>query len=196
MPTARRTVARLLELPLLALAAAVAAGCEPRGSAESPPSAAAADTVAADQHAGHVTPAPDNAASDSAFARLQERGRTAMGVDQYTSRHVFERLPDGGRIVLRRDPADTAGARTIRAHLREVSAAFARGDFATPGFVHGGEVPGTRVMGERRGRIGWEVRDLPGGGEIRITTSDAEALRAVHAFLEYQGRDHRAGHGA
>lgn len=133
------------------------------------------------------------AATDTSFAAVQARGKRAMGVDQYTSTHRFDDLADGGRIVLQRDAADSAGARIIRAHLRDVAAAFARGDFATPGFVHGRAVPGTTTMAARRAAIGYAVRDLPGGGEVRITTTDPEALRAVHAFLAFQRRDHRVG---
>jgi hypothetical protein len=136
-------------------------------------------------HAGH----PQHA--DTSFAAVQARGKQAMGVDQYTSAHRFDDLADGGRVVLVRDAADTAGARTIRAHLRDVAAAFARGDFATPGFVHGRDVPGTAVMRERRAALSYAVRDLPGGGELRITTRDADARRAVHEFLAFQRRDHR-----
>ena len=135
---------------------------------------------------------------DSAFAAVQERGRTAMGVDQYTSTHVFEDLPDGGRVVLDRDDVtDTAGARTIQEHMRVIEAAFRRGDFTLPGQVHAREVPGTRVMRERRDVIRYVAVDRPRGGELRITTSDSSALAAIREFLAFQRSDHRAaGHGA
>ncbi|HEU4699368.1 MAG TPA: hypothetical protein VFS40_09315 [Gemmatimonadales bacterium] len=133
-------------------------------------------------------------AADSGFAALQARGQTAMGVDQYTSTHRFDDLPDGGRIELQRDPADTAGVRTIRAHLQTIARAFAAGDFTTPEFVHARAVPpGTDVMAARRDRIRYAFAPLPGGGAVRITTRDPEALRAVHAFLAFQRGDHRAG---
>ncbi|HEY0970127.1 MAG TPA: hypothetical protein VGE02_04010 [Gemmatimonadales bacterium] len=148
-----------------------------------PPAATVGATAAG--HDAHDIP-------DSAFARLQERGRVAMGVDQYTSRHVFEALPDGGRIVLTRDAADTAGVTTIRAHMRDIAEAFSKGDFSTPFGVHAGEVPGTRVMAARRAHIRYEPRDVPGGGELRIITTDPDALRAVHEFLAFQRKDHRA----
>src|SRR2546422_7561345 len=90
------------------------------------------------------------AAQDSAFRALQDRGKTAMGVDQYTSVHHFDPLLDGGRIALQRDSADTTGVATIRAHLRRIAGAFARGDFALPGFVHARDVPGTAVMAAKR----------------------------------------------
>lgn len=132
-----------------------------------------------------------HAAHDTSFAAVQARGKRAMGVDQYTSAHRFDDRADGGRIVLQRAPADTAGTRTIRTHLRDVAAAFRRGDFTTPGFVHGREVPGTATMAARRAAITYAVRDLPGGGEIRITTNDPTARRAVRDFLAFQRKDHR-----
>ena len=138
----------------------------------------------------------DRTPDDSAFAAVQDRGRTAMGVDQYTSTHVFEDLPDGGRVVLDRDDAsDTVGVRTIREHMRVIEAAFRRGDFALPGQVHAREVPGTRVMRERRDAIQYVALDRPRGGELRITTRDSSALAAIREFLSFQRSDHRAaGH--
>lgn len=134
------------------------------------------------------------ATADTAFTRVQSRGRAVMGVDQYTSTHVFESLPDGGRIVLQRDAADPVGESTIRAHLRDIATRFERGDFTLPGQVHGmDEVPGTKVMAERRRRIRYRMKPLPRGGEVRIITTDAAALAAVHEFLAFQRMDHRAG---
>jgi len=133
------------------------------------------------------------AASDSSFARLQQRGETAMGVNQYTSEHVFEPLPDGGRIVLQRKEADPAGTETIRAHMRTIASAFANGDFALPGFVHAmSDVPGTTDMRRLRNEIRYTARDLPGGGEVVISSGNAEAVKAVHDFLAFQRMDHRS----
>jgi hypothetical protein len=144
-------------------------------------------------HAGHAARAGGAKAGqgDSAFAAVQQRGRQAMGVDQYTSAHQFEALPDGGRIELQRAPNDTAGVAIIRRHLREVAGRFAAGDFTTPAFVHARDVPGARTMAARRRLISYEFRELPGGGEIRITTRDRAALTAVHEFLAFQRQDHR-----
>lgn len=131
--------------------------------------------------------------SDSTFAELQERGREAMGVDQYTSSHVFDALPDGGRIELQRDVDDAHGIATIRQHLQDIALAFQRGDFRIPGFVHAQQVPGTDVMARAKDRITYTYSELPRGGQIRITTADDEALHAVHEFVAFQRKDHRAG---
>jgi hypothetical protein len=125
---------------------------------------------------------------------LQQRGESAMGVNQYTSQHVFEPLPDGGRIVLQRKESDPAGEATIRNHMRTIAAAFSRGDFALPGFVHAmTDVPGTADMKRLRADITYTPRDLPGGAEVRISTKNPEAVKAIHDFLAFQRMDHRAG---
>lgn len=148
-----------------------------------------ADTTAA-VHAAH------GATNDSSFAGVQARGEGVMGVNQYTSQHVFETLPDGGRIILERpSESDTADIRTIRAHMHEIAAAFARGDFSAPGLVHAQQVPGTKVMAARAAALHYEAVDRPRGAEVRITTHDPESLAAVHEFLAFQRADHRAaGH--
>jgi hypothetical protein len=133
------------------------------------------------------------AAQDTSFAGVQRRGKQAMGVDQYSSTHKFDALADGGRIELQRDTDDKEGVATIRAHMRDIAKAFASGDFSTPAFVHMQDVPGTKVMAARRAVIKYEARDLPRGGEVRITTSDPEALKAIHEFMAFQRSDHHAG---
>jgi len=127
---------------------------------------------------------------------MQSRGAHVMGVDQYTAAHIFEDLPDGGRVVLDRDdPADTTAIATIRAHMRDIQAAFRTGDFTKPFQVHAQAVPGTTVMRERRAAISYEAIDRPGGGEVRTTSRDSAAVRAIHEFLAFQrAQHHAAGH--
>jgi hypothetical protein len=130
---------------------------------------------------------------DPDFASLQERGAIGMGVDQYSSTHLFDDLPDGGRIEYQYDRDDPDGIAGIRRHLKEIQEAFRAGDFSTPAFVHGQEVPGTDVMAARRGHIEYRYRDLPRGGELRLVTGDPDALRAIREFMAFQRDDHRAG---
>ena len=130
------------------------------------------------------------------FTAMQQRGASVMGVDQYASAHVFEDLPDGGRIVLERsEPVDTADVTKIRAHMRDIETAFRAGDFTKPFQVHAGPVPGTAVMTARRAAIRYTASDRPRGGEVRITSGDSAAVRAIHEFLAFQrGAHHAASH--
>ncbi|MBK8246922.1 MAG: hypothetical protein IPK85_05930 [Gemmatimonadetes bacterium] len=133
------------------------------------------------------------ASGDSTFAAVQDRGAVAMGVDQYTSTHHFTPLPNGGLIELQRDSIDPTGITQIRAHMREIATAFAAGDFTLPGMVHAQVVPGTETMAARRSTISYVAEELPKGAQVRITTTDSVALKAVHEFLAFQRQDHHAG---
>jgi len=130
--------------------------------------------------------------NDSAFAAMQARGNVAMGVDQYTSQHHFEDLADGGRITLERTVDDPTGVSQIRSHMKELAREFQEGDFVRPFMVHDTVVPGTTVMKAKRAAIIYSVGDTPTGGYVRITTQDADALRAIHDFLAFQRREHHA----
>ena len=132
------------------------------------------------------------AGADSGFAGVQRRGAVVMGVNQYTSRHVFEPLPDGGRIELQRRVEDSAGVAQIRRHMAVIARQFAAGDFHLPGVVHDRDVPGTRVMAERRAAISYSVESLPRGGAVRVRSGDSVAVRAIHDFLAFQRQDHHA----
>jgi len=136
------------------------------------------------------------AREDSAFRAMQARGLLVMGVDQYTSVHSFDALPDGGRITLRRDRDDSAGAATIRSHLRAIARAFASGNFAGPATVHAETVPGVPVMRARRAAIRYKVSDVPRGAELRIRSADPLAVEAIHRFLAYQSTEHHTGSAA
>ena len=129
--------------------------------------------------------------ADTSFAAMQHRGGMAMGVDQYTSSHEFTITSDGGRISLQRDSADSLGVAQIRAHMRLIQHAFAAGDFSTPAFVHMRDMPGTRVMAEKREAITYRYEDLPRGGSVVISTNDEAARSAVREFLEAQRAEHR-----
>jgi hypothetical protein len=133
------------------------------------------------------------AQEDAAFAALQARGQQGMGVDQYASAHLFDALEDGGRIELQMNADDPAAVARIREHLQEIARAFQAGDFSTPAFVHMQPVPGSAVMAAKRAVITYAYRELPRGGEVRITTRDPDAVVAVHQFMAFQRQDHHAG---
>jgi hypothetical protein len=137
-------------------------------------------------HSGHVS----HQSGDSAFRTLQARGQRVMGVDQYTSTHKFELLPDGGRIELVRDTVDSVGTRAIRDHLQDVARRLSAGDFSLSEAVHAREIPGGRVLADRRTHVKYEYREVHRGAEVRIVTKDPKAIAAVHRFLNFQKSEH------
>src|SRR5215831_16086170 len=143
--------------------------------------------MAAAQH----PPMPPGMTHDEHMKQLNERGAAAMGFDQNTTQHTFTATPDGGSIAV--DVKDAADAQTrdqIRAHLKEIADAFAKGDFSKPFLTHAEVPPGVPVMAEKKDAIRYTYSDTPNGGVVRIRTKDAQALDAIHAFLKYQMQEH------
>jgi hypothetical protein len=127
-------------------------------------------------------------------AELKKRGALAMGFDQDTTTHHFRSTPTGGSIDVRvKDAADTASRDQIRAHLKEIADAFAKGDFAKPFQTHAEVPPGVPAMQRLKQTIRYKYEETVDGGAVRITTADPDALKAVHEFLAYQGREHHGG---
>jgi len=125
---------------------------------------------------------------------LKKRGAAAMGFDQEKAAHHFWLTPEGGAIdVTVADPPDAASRAQVRAHLKEIAAAFASGSFEKPFATHAETPPGVPTLQERRVAIRYEYRDLPRGGRVVIETKDSVARSALHDFLRYQIREHATG---
>jgi hypothetical protein len=125
---------------------------------------------------------------------LKQRGAAAMGFDQDSTTHHFHLLPDGGAIeVVASEASDTASRDQIRAHLKEIAAEFAHGDFARPFATHGELPPGVGTLQARKETLSFVYEDRPNGGVVRITTKDAKAREAVYEFLRYQIHEHATG---
>jgi hypothetical protein len=125
---------------------------------------------------------------------LNKRGADAMGFDQDATTHHFTLTPTGGSIEITvKNRADDENLTALRAHLRAIADEFARGRFDKPFQTHGEIPPGVDVMRANVGAITFRYRDISEGGAVRIETSDAGLVQAVHAFLRYQITEHRTG---
>ena len=70
---------------------------------------------------------------------------------------------------------------------------FTNGNFQIPTFIHDKGPPGILVMKAKHTSIDYVFDQMPSGGRVRITTTNAEALKAVHQFLTLQIDYHRTG---
>jgi hypothetical protein len=48
-------------------------------------------------------------------------------------------------------------------------------------------------MKAKHASINYVFEQMPSGGRVRIKTTDADALKAVHQFLTFQIDEHRTG---
>jgi hypothetical protein len=127
-------------------------------------------------------------------SEIDRRGAHVMGFDQSKTTHHFLLYEDGGSIeVSVKDPADNDDLDAIRAHLPHIAAMFAAGDFDAPMLVHDAKVPGTSEMARMKERLTYRFVRTPNGGRVDITTTDPDALAAVHKFLRFQISDHHTG---
>ena len=125
---------------------------------------------------------------------LKKRGADAMGFDQDVTTHHFNLTSTGGSIeVTVKNSADDKNLFAVRNHLRSIAGEFARGQFDKPFQTHAEVPPGVAAMQANVRSIAFRYEDLSEGGAVRIETSDAELLRAVHAFLRYQITEHHTG---
>ena|ERR1051326_4496574 len=118
----------------------------------------------------------------------------AMGFDQDAAVHHFTLTSSGGTIaVAARDAGDVTNVTTIRTHLRGIAVAFSQGKFDAPFATHGEIPPGVPTLQRLKSAVSYSYTETAAGGRVDISTTNAKALEAVHAFLRYQIREHRTG---
>ena len=101
--------------------------------------------------------------------------------------HHFTTAPDGGAIAMDvTSPGDVVGRDQIRAHLKDVVAAFKQGTVGTLFTTHGEPPPGVSELQRLKAEMSYVYTETPNGGIVRIITGNAEALAALHAFLRHQ----------
>lgn len=131
-------------------------------------------------------------------AEVAARGASVMPFDLNRTTHHFKPSPWGGIQQVTSKDDDTRQIGLARSHLREEAERFRHGDFSSPARIHDSDMPGLAQLRESAGRLRIEYSDVPEGGQIRYSSSDAELVRALHAWFEAQLSDHgnhATGHG-
>jgi hypothetical protein len=123
-----------------------------------------------------------------------ERGEKGMGFSQTKTTHHFYLSKAGGIIqVEANDEIDQTSRDQIRLHLGHIARMFSEGNFDIPMFVHDQVPPGVPEMKKMKAVISYEFEETKGGGRVRISSSDSQALAAIHNFLRFQITEHKTG---
>jgi hypothetical protein len=138
---------------------------------------------------------PDSAHNHSShFEGVNKRGDEGMGFDHLKTAHHFRLLSDGGSIEVEANSSSDTGSRDrIRAHLKQIARMFTNGDFSTPMFIHDRVPPGVDAMKRLKEVIDYRLEETERGARVRISTSNTDALKAIHDFLRFQIQDHQTG---
>ena len=125
---------------------------------------------------------------------VDKNGDMAMGFSHEKTTHHFRLLPNGAAIEVDvNEAADDQSRKAIRKHLAQIAPMFATGNFTIPVQVHGQKPAGAAAMEQLKEKINYSYEDTAKGGRVRLTTSDPEALKAIHEFMRFQIIEHRTG---
>jgi hypothetical protein len=132
--------------------------------------------------------------SQSHHDDVNHRGDREMGFAHEKTIHHFRLTKDGGAIeVTANDPNDTESRDQIHMHLMHIAGMFAAGNFNAPILIHDQTPPGVPAMKRLKSEINYEFESLESGGRVKISSSNQEAVEAVHDFLRFQITDHQTG---
>lgn len=141
-----------------------------------------------------TTASPQDGSGSSHGAGMNERGEQVMGFSQPKTTHHFYLSRDGGVIqVEANESSDTASRDELREHLAHIANMFSHGDFNAPMLIHAQTPPGVPEMKRLMGKIEYRFEQTNRGGRVVISTSDPQALSAVHDFLRFQIHEHQTG---
>lgn len=125
---------------------------------------------------------------------MMERGDIAMGFNQNKIAHDFRSTPTGGEIMITAlNPNEIETVEQIKSHTLDIQKEFLSGNFTKPFFIHAEEVPGTKVMTEKKNLIKYSIQNLADGMTLILDTRDDHVINAIHEFMNYQGSQHQ-GH--
>jgi hypothetical protein len=131
---------------------------------------------------------------DAHHHEMVARGDAAMGFNAAKTTHHFILSESGGAIeVSANDPKDAASRDAIQHHLAHIAQRFKAGDFDIPMLVHDQVPPGVPTMKKLKAAITYKYAATDRGARVVISTSNPEALSAVHDYLRFQIEEHRTG---
>jgi hypothetical protein len=130
------------------------------------------------------------AADEQRQTQVEHKSETVMPFSMQTSKHVFVPTASGGVQTVLVHDGNAKQVGLVRSHLRKEAAAFARGDFADPASIHGGDMPGLKAMHAGSTRISVRYADVPNGARITFATTDPGLVAAIHVWFKAQVSDH------
>jgi hypothetical protein len=129
--------------------------------------------------------------NSSSMSSMLERGNIAMGFNQSKIMHHFVANPTGGEIIIvALNSSDVKTISQIKNHVIDIQKDFSEGNFTKPFFIHAQEVPGTKIMAEKKDLINYSVQQIKNGYMLVLTTSDRQLIDAIKQFMAFQASQH------
>src|SRR5574339_343204 len=127
----------------------------------------------------------------AASISMLERGAMAMGFNQSKILHQFKSTPTGGEILITAlNNSDIETIKQIKNHIYVIQREFSAGNFTKPFYIHAQDVPGTKIMTEKKDFIKYTINEIDNGSTLILETIDEQILDAIHKFMAFQGTEH------
>ena len=121
---------------------------------------------------------------------IRQRSTHVMPFSMDATMHQFEPTNYGGFMAVTVHSSDAQQLALVRAHLKKEAAAFARGNYSDPAYIHGKNMPGLASLSAGAKRISVQYMALPQGASIAFRTADAALITALHRWFAAQVSDH------
>ena len=103
----------------------------------------------------------NDSSMDTTMMKMMERGDIAMGLNQDKIAHQFIGKPVGGEIIITAlNESDSQTISQIKNHVLDIQKEFSEGNFTKPFYIHAQEVPGTKVMTEKKHLIKYDMLEM------------------------------------
>jgi BioD-like phosphotransacetylase family protein len=96
-------------------------------------------------------------------------------------------------MIVALNSSDNDTIKQIRNHVLDIQNGFSQGNFTKPFFIHAQQVPGTKLMGEKKDLIRYSIKQINNGSVLLLTTNDQQLIVAIHQFIAFQTAQH-SGH--
>jgi hypothetical protein len=127
----------------------------------------------------------------AASTSMLERGNVEMGFNQSKISHQFKSTPTGGEILITvLNNSDIETIKQIKNHISIIQKEFSAGNFTKPFYIHAQDVPGTKIMSEKKDLIEYSINEIDNGSTLVLETKDKELVDAIHQFMIFQGTEH------
>lgn len=104
----------------------------------------------------------------------------------------FAKTTNGGimQIVAKPD-GDTKQIKLMQQYLRQTAEEYGKGDFSSTERFHGTDMPGLAQMkAAKTDDIKYGYKALQNGGQIHFSTENPQLLKALHAWIDAQIKQH------
>ena len=129
--------------------------------------------------------------SNSRQIEIRSKSAEVMPFSLDKTTHYFSKTENGGvEEVSVKSESEGGEIELIRAHLKEISLDFTKGDYSKVKYIHGGSMPGIKVLEKNFRDVEIIYSESAKGARIEYKSNRKEIINAIHNWFDAQLADH------